>query len=137
MKSSSANFLKRRLYRHKALVPQMVRHVPKEVIECKIIEKALRAVNAIAYGGAYCFWFILRASSCRMTLCWTFTVMNAKAMPRTAPKRTSVGKCTNRYRRLKPMSAAAIITQIPDFLKYRRIEVAAAKAHAVCVDGQE
>ena len=52
-------------------------------------------------------------------------------------KETSVGKCTNRYRRLKPMSAAAIITQIPDFLKYRRIEVAAAKAHAVCVDGQE
>ena len=63
--------------------------------------------------------------------------MIAKNVPTTAPSKTSVGKCINRYNLLKPINSAAAIGISPHFLLKQKTETAAAKAIPVCVDGQE
>ena len=59
------------------------------------------------------------------------------AHPRTMPASTSVGKCRNRYIRLKAISAAIIKAATPAFLCCMKMAVAAPKAHAEWVDGKD
>ena len=58
-------------------------------------------------------------------------------IPVMVPTITSVGQCTNKYRRLKAMIAARMIAGIPNFLLRVRIAVATVKLTLECPDGNE
>jgi hypothetical protein len=57
--------------------------------------------------------------------------------PNNMPASTSVGKCRNIYSLLKAITAATTKTAIPAFLYFMNMVVAAANAHAECVDGND
>ena len=59
------------------------------------------------------------------------------AVPRSAPKSTSVGKCTNRYSLENAISAASKSAHSPHFLLYRKILTADSKLASVCPEGNE
>ena len=58
-------------------------------------------------------------------------------VPINAPNNTSVGKCTNRYRREKQISNENSITGIPLFLWNINMLTAPPNAQAEWVDGHE
>lgn len=61
----------------------------------------------------------------------------ANVIPNAIPRRTSLGKCTNRYNLENATSKANIINGIPAFLLYRKTDIEAANAQPECVEGQE
>ena len=59
------------------------------------------------------------------------------AVPRSAPKSTSVGKCTNRYNLEKRDQRRQQSAHSPHFLLYRKILTMDSKLASVCPEGNE